>query len=181
MPERLATTTWPESSAARPSIPVPTMGDSGSSSGTAWRCMFEPIRARFASSCSRNGISAVATRHDLLGADVHVLDLIGPSLGECVAEASRNALVHEVALIVEAGIGLRDVMLLFLVRGEIDDLVGHARADGERGCLLLLELGDCLLGELGALLEHDRAALGGDIHVRVVVADRGIVERHACA
>ena len=31
------------------------------SSGTAWRCMFEPIRARLASSCSRNGIMAVAT------------------------------------------------------------------------------------------------------------------------
>ena len=33
----------------------------GLSSGTAWRCMLEPIRARLASSCSRNGISAVAT------------------------------------------------------------------------------------------------------------------------
>src|SRR5450756_896164 len=30
-----------------------TIGASGSRSGTAWRCMFEPIRARFASSCSR--------------------------------------------------------------------------------------------------------------------------------
>ena len=42
-------------------MPVPISGGSGRSSGTAWRCMFEPIRARFASSCSRNGISAVAT------------------------------------------------------------------------------------------------------------------------
>ena len=47
--------------AARRSIPVPTSGASGFSSGTAWRCMFEPISARLASSCSRNGISAVAT------------------------------------------------------------------------------------------------------------------------
>ena len=31
------------------------------SSGTAWRCMLEPISARLASSCSRNGIIAVAT------------------------------------------------------------------------------------------------------------------------
>ena len=30
-------------------------------SGTAWRCMFEPISARLASSFSRNGISAAAT------------------------------------------------------------------------------------------------------------------------
>ena len=30
-------------------------------SGTAWRCMLAPMSARLASSCSRNGISAVAT------------------------------------------------------------------------------------------------------------------------
>ena len=47
--------------AARRSIPVPISGASGFSSGTAWRCMLEPIRARLASSCSRKGISAVAT------------------------------------------------------------------------------------------------------------------------
>ena len=35
-------------------------GASGRSSGTAWRCMFEPMRARLASSCSRNGMSAAA-------------------------------------------------------------------------------------------------------------------------
>ena len=42
-------------------MPVPTSGGSVLRSGTAWRCMFEPISARLASSCSRNGISAVAT------------------------------------------------------------------------------------------------------------------------
>src|ERR1700723_1684348 len=42
-------------------MPVPTRGASLRSSGTDWRCMFEPIRARLASSCSRNGIIAVAT------------------------------------------------------------------------------------------------------------------------
>jgi len=36
-------------------------GASVRSSGTAWRCMFEPMSARLASSCSRNGIIAVAT------------------------------------------------------------------------------------------------------------------------
>ena len=51
----------PESRAARASTPVPTSGASDLSSGTAWRCMFDPIRARLASSCSRNGISAVET------------------------------------------------------------------------------------------------------------------------
>ena len=39
-------------------MPVPTSGLSLTSVGTAWRCMLEPIRARLASSCSRNRISA---------------------------------------------------------------------------------------------------------------------------
>ena len=47
--------------AARASMPVPTSGASERSSGTDCRCMFAPIRARLASSCSRNGIIAVAT------------------------------------------------------------------------------------------------------------------------
>ncbi len=42
-------------------MPVPTSGDSLLMSGTAWRIMFAPMRARLASSCSRNGIIAVAT------------------------------------------------------------------------------------------------------------------------
>ena len=60
-PGWVATVTSPASTAPRYSIPVPTNGDSERISGTAWRCMFEPIRARDASSCSRNGIIAVAT------------------------------------------------------------------------------------------------------------------------
>ncbi len=47
--------------AARVSMPVPISGASVFRSGTAWACMFEPIRARLASSCSRNGISVVVT------------------------------------------------------------------------------------------------------------------------
>jgi hypothetical protein len=42
-------------------MPVPTSGFSARRVGTAWRCMLEPISARLASSCSRNGISAAAT------------------------------------------------------------------------------------------------------------------------
>ena len=49
------------------SMPVPTSGFSVRSVGTAWRCMFEPISARFASSCSRNGISEAATETTCLG------------------------------------------------------------------------------------------------------------------
>ena len=60
-PPRLQRTTAPLSRATVPSRPVPTIGASERTSGTAWRCMFEPIRARFASSCSRNGMSEAAT------------------------------------------------------------------------------------------------------------------------
>ncbi len=42
-------------------MPVPTSGASLRSSGTDWRIMFAPMSARLASSCSRNGIIAVAT------------------------------------------------------------------------------------------------------------------------
>ena len=66
-PSRLATTTAPESRATTCSIPVPTSGDSGCRSGTAWRCMFEPMSARFASSFSRNGISDAATETSCFG------------------------------------------------------------------------------------------------------------------
>ncbi len=49
------------------SMPVPTNGDRAWSSGTAWRCMFDPISARFASSFSRNGMSEAATDTSCFG------------------------------------------------------------------------------------------------------------------
>ena len=66
-PSRRATTVAPESRATTPSMPVPTKGASDWISGTAWRCMLEPISARLASSFSRNGISAAATDTTCLG------------------------------------------------------------------------------------------------------------------
>ena len=50
------------------SRPVPTIGASGRINGTAWRCMFDPISARLASSCSRNGISEALNRTIWFGA-----------------------------------------------------------------------------------------------------------------
>ena len=58
----------PESMATARSMPVPTSGVSDRKVGTAWRCMFEPMSARFASSCSRNGISAAAIDTSCSGA-----------------------------------------------------------------------------------------------------------------
>ena len=59
--------TWPLSTATRFSMPVPTNGASGLSNGTACLCMFDPSSARPASSCSRNGISAVETLTSCIG------------------------------------------------------------------------------------------------------------------
>ena len=73
--------------AARRSMPVPISGGSGFSSGTAWRCMFEPIRARLASSCSRNGISAVATDQIWVGET----SIRSTSFGAAVAYSSSRA------------------------------------------------------------------------------------------
>ena len=66
-PASLALTMTPESRAMAASMPVATMGLSVLSRGTAWRCMFEPIRARLVSSFSRKGMSAVATETSCLG------------------------------------------------------------------------------------------------------------------
>ena len=66
-PARLDCTTYPESRATTASMPVPTSGDSDLINGTACRCMFEPINARFASSCSKKGTNAVATLTTCLG------------------------------------------------------------------------------------------------------------------
>ena len=60
MPPLLATIVTPESTATFLSIPVPTRGLSANRVGTACRCMLEPIRALFASSCSKNGIKEAA-------------------------------------------------------------------------------------------------------------------------
>ena len=57
----------PESTAFLCSMPVATMGASVVRSGTACLCMFAPMRARFASSFSRNGIIEVATETIILG------------------------------------------------------------------------------------------------------------------
>ena len=60
------------------SMPVPTNGLSARKHGTAWRCMFEPINARFASSCSRNGINEAATETICAGAMSMYSILSGP-------------------------------------------------------------------------------------------------------
>ena len=69
------TTTAPESRAVMSPCRCRPAAPRARSSGTAWRCMFEPISARFASSCSRNGMSEAATETELLGRHVDELDV----------------------------------------------------------------------------------------------------------
>ena len=57
-----------ESDATCFSKPVPTIGASGRNKGTACRIMFEPINARLASSCSKNGIREAEIEAIWLGA-----------------------------------------------------------------------------------------------------------------
>jgi hypothetical protein len=71
--------------------------------------MLEPMRARLASSCSRNGISAVADRHHLARRDVHVVDLGGRNVDRLAAlGAHEHALFGEGAVGVQRRVGLRD-------------------------------------------------------------------------
>ena len=86
-PSLSAITTSPVSSATRRSIPVPISGGSGLSRGTAWACMFEPINARLASSCSRNGISAVVTDQIWVGETSISVTCLG---GTATASSSRR-------------------------------------------------------------------------------------------
>ena len=87
VPASSARITSPVSTAARYSRPVPTSGACVIISGTACRCMFAPISARFASLCSRNGISAVATETICAGAT----SMNSTSLGRAVtASPSRE-------------------------------------------------------------------------------------------
>ena len=123
--------TSPESTAARYSRPVPTSGACGIISGTACRCMFAPISARFASLCSRNGIIAVAT--ETICAGETSMNWISFGVGHhglALARAAEHLLVQELAgLLVDRLRGLRDRVLRLLGGVEVDDLVGHLAAD----------------------------------------------------
>src|SRR6185437_15425378 len=106
-----------ENSATLFSRPVPTTGASGLISGTAWRCMFEPISARLASSCSKNGISDAAIDAIWLGATSIRLTLffsvIGKSpLKRTFTKDSENAPESEIGVLEGAIILLSSSSLL---------------------------------------------------------------------
>ena len=132
-PSRLATTVTPESRATTASMPVPTSGASVRSSGTAWRCMFEPISARFASSFSRNGISDAATDTSWFGDT----SIISTSSGgdhrrtrrPCAPSTTSRA---KLPVLVERRVRLRDREPLLVERREVLHLVADTRPSAHR-------------------------------------------------
>src|SRR5205807_2665626 len=75
VPSSSALTIMPEFIATSRSSPVATIGGSDTRSGTAWRCMFEPISARLAPSCSGKAFSPAAV--DVQPADQGDVRLLG--------------------------------------------------------------------------------------------------------
>ena len=84
-------------------MPVPMYGASARTSGTACFCMLAPIRARLASSCSRNGISAVPTETICFGRHVHVVDLGRRHVADVGGGAEEALRLEHLAQVVEAG------------------------------------------------------------------------------
>ena len=129
MPERRAMIVTPLSRATVSSMPVPTSGASARISGTAWRCMFEPISARLASSFSRNGISAAATETSCFGETSIRSICSGRQHDEIAGLAAIGQLVGDAALGVDRDIGLGDRVAALVHRRQVDDLVGDLAVD----------------------------------------------------
>ena len=123
MPSRRATRVTPESRATMPSMPVPISGERVRISGTAWRCMFEPISARLASSFSRNGISEAATETSWFGDTSIRVTSSGLAVTVVTVVAAEDVVLGELALLVDRRAGLGDVVPLLLQGGEELDLV----------------------------------------------------------
>ena len=136
VPERRATTTAPESRAVMYSMPVPTNGARARSSGTAWRCMFDPISARFASSFSRNGTSEAATETSCFGETSMKSTL---SRGVRMKLPAWRALTRSVVkrpFSSTCGVGLRDDVLVLFPRRQVvgDTARTRGRGGGGRPC-----------------------------------------------
>ena len=110
----VAVTVTPESAATALSMPVPTTGQSVVSSGTAWRCMLDPMRARLASSFSRKGMSAAATLTSWLGETSMILHTLRGNHHELAGYTAGNLFLDESSVLIDRRIGLGDGIFLFL-------------------------------------------------------------------
>ncbi|MBK7124864.1 MAG: hypothetical protein IPH65_02925 [Dehalococcoidia bacterium] len=69
-------------------------------------------------------------RHHLLRGDVHEVDFVGRDRLEVAVVAGLDAVVEEVAVRIEQRVRLADLVLVFLVGGQVDDVVGDGGAGG---------------------------------------------------
>ena len=125
--------TAPESRAVMYSMPVPTYGARARSSGTAWRCMFDPISARLASSFSRNGTSEAATETSCFG-DTSMKSTLS-RVGRMKLPAWR-ALTRSVVnrpFSSTCGVGLRDDVLVLFPRRQVEGVAARTRGRGGGG------------------------------------------------
>ena len=158
-------------------MPVPTSGDSVLSSGTACACMFEPISARLASSCSRNGIRAVVTDQICTGdTSIRSTSLAAArTLSSSRVRHSTSVPLSLPRLLVDLGVRLGDDLALLLRGVQVDDLVGHHAvlddAVGRRDEAVLGDLGEARQradqADVRPLRSLDRAhaAVVGRVHV----------------
>ena len=102
------------------SMPVPTNGARARSSGTAWRCMFDPISARFASSFSRNGMSEAATETSCFGETSMNCTLSRGARMKLPAWRALTRSCVSLPFVVDRGVRLRDDVLVLFPRGEVE-------------------------------------------------------------
>ena len=95
------------------------------SSGTAWRCMLEPISARLASSFSRNGISAAATDTSCFGDTSIAVTSSGLTSRKSPCRRTETRSWVNRPSVVHRRIRLGDDELLLLHRREIAGLLLH--------------------------------------------------------
>ena len=119
----------PESRATVSSMPVPTNGASARTSGTAWRCMFEPISARLASSFSRNGISDAATETSCLGLTSISVMLSRGAIRNSPAWRDETSSSTKLPSASSSALACAIVCFGLFHRRQIDDLVGHLVVD----------------------------------------------------
>jgi hypothetical protein len=86
--------------------------------------MLAPIKARFASSCSRKGISDAATDTIWPGSNVHILDFGRLLQFELALETTGDQRIGQAPFLVELGIGLGDHVLALLDRRQVLNLIG---------------------------------------------------------
>ncbi len=101
------------------------MGASVRRRGTACRCMLDPMSARFASSCSRNGIREAATLTSCVGETSMYSISEGFDHGEFTAHSGGDQVPGEAALFVQRCVGLGDLVLLLLEGGQILGILGN--------------------------------------------------------